>query len=157
MKRLRRWAVDYLVAFLVVLTGTYIFYLVMPTSFWVTYHDVVIEDADASDGKIEMRSIRTITRPIDLGGLDILFCDLNGDGEYGHASSAPWNSGVAVPNDGPRPTGPWSYSAALPAPGTSCYTRSIVSLRLPFLITRKLEPIESPPFIIGPDEIAGDV
>lgn len=146
MKRLRRWAVDYLVAFLVVLT-----------SFWVTYHDVVIEDADASDGKIEMRSIRTITRTIDLGGLDILFCDLNGDGEYGHLSSAPWSSDRAMPNEGPRPTGPWSYTARLPAPGTPCFMRSIVSVRLPFLITRKLEPIQSRPFIIGPDEIAGDV
>lgn len=152
MKRLRRWAVDYLVAFLVILSGMYLFCSAMPTGFWATYHEIVIEDADASDERILLRSIRTVARASDLGGLDVLFCDLDKDGEFGHYSSQPWQSDDVRPTAGSMRTGPWSYAGRLPAPGTSCFMRSVITLRLPFGITRQLPAVYSDPFLIGPVE-----
>lgn len=148
MKRLSRFVAYYLVAFAVLFSGTYSFYWIAPASFWVTYSEVRLANASLADRIIEFRSVRNIRQESNLGGLDVLFCDLNSDGEYGHFSSAPWRGDSTNPTDGKEISGPWAYQGAVPTPGTSCHLRAAVTLRLPFGITKQLEPVYSQDFTV---------
>ncbi|MFN3169310.1 MAG: hypothetical protein ACE37E_01300 [Hyphomicrobiales bacterium] len=143
-----RFFAYYLLTFAVLLTGNYAFYWIMPASFWVSYTEVRVADTSLADGIIQFRSERNIRRESNLGGLDVLFCDLNGDGEFGHFSSAPWRGDSTNPTDGKEISGPWAYQGAVPAPGTGCLLRAAVTIRLPYGITKQLEPVYSDDFTI---------
>lgn len=146
----RRFVTYYVIAFVLVLVGTYSFYWIMPGSFWASYDKILVADASLEHGVLEFRSVRNVRREANLSGVDVLFCDLDRDGEFGHFSGVPWRGDATQPNDGPAPTGPWAYAGRTPAPGTGCYLRAVVTLHLPFGIAKQLEPVYADPFTIEP-------
>lgn len=151
MRRLRWFLIDYLAAFALFLSLSYAFYAFAPLSFWASYRSVDIADTSIADGAIGFRSFRDVRRKSNLGGTDVLYCDLNGDGEFGHFSSQTWRSDSVAPTDGAELTGAWAYRAPTPGPGVACYLRSVPAVRLPYLITRQMDPLYTDePFIIEP-------
>ncbi|WP_306049157.1 hypothetical protein [Oceaniradius stylonematis] len=143
----RNFARSYFIAFLLFLTLQYGYYRLMPANHWAEYHAVVYDGVKPNSGRLQFRSDRTLHRTVNIGGNDHLWCDADKDGEFGHFSSWPWRSDQAPPRDR-HLTAPWAYLGELPWPGVSCYMRSVVSVELPYGITKPLPPVISLPFII---------